>query len=94
MGNLRFSSSTPGRDRVGDRYWLPLEPGWVAWASSSGERRGHCYPRNRRHPTADRGCPQHFYLCLPIFHLMKRESEGLAALPVAAFLVSSMIVTL
>jgi len=27
MGNPRFSSSTPRRDPVVDRYWLLLEPG-------------------------------------------------------------------
>ena len=32
-GNPLFSSSTPGRVPVVDRYWLPLEPGWAARGS-------------------------------------------------------------
>ena len=39
MGNPRFSSSTPGRDPVADRCWLPLEPARPA-AQSNGWRRG------------------------------------------------------
>jgi hypothetical protein len=36
MGNPQFSSSTPGRAQVVDRYWLPLEPGWAAAEQSNG----------------------------------------------------------
>ena len=44
MGNPRFSSSTPGRDPVVDRYWLPLEPGWVAGAVQRVEGRALSAP--------------------------------------------------
>jgi hypothetical protein len=36
MGNPRFSSSTPARVPVVDRYWLPWVPGWAAAAPSNG----------------------------------------------------------
>ncbi len=36
MGNPRFSTSTPARVPVVDRYWFPWEPGWAEAAPSNG----------------------------------------------------------
>ena len=48
MGNPRFSSSTPRRDPVVDRYWLRSEPGWAAaGAVERDEGRVRSAPRSR-----------------------------------------------
>ena len=49
MGNPRFSSSTPGRDLVVDRCWIPLEPRWTE-AQSIGLRAARCQRQGPPHP--------------------------------------------
>jgi hypothetical protein len=57
MGDRRFSSSTPGRDPVVDRSWLPLEPGQAAtqeqFADLSGLHKNYIAPAREGHATSD-----------------------------------------